>query len=194
MAKRQFLRLEDGGGDTDQGLVRSSIEPVGDVMWLDSLKDGRRAKKPPGTPRFRISPPLPCVEDMPWCGMAYVVSERFRKLLKEKAPGHAQFFKAEVTGPKKQVAMLAPALPYHVVNWLHVVDCIDMKKSEYDADDDGEGEYLFSRVVLDATRVPEDVLIFRLRQDETTTMIDAALAKKIRKAGITGPQFYNLNL
>lgn len=191
MAKRTFLLFEDSGGDTEDEARRSSINPVGDVMWLDSLKNGRRVRKPSSTPRFKIAPPLPQVEDMPWCGMAYVVSKRFRKFLAQEAPGHAQYFEAEVTGAKKSLEKLAPALPYSVVNWLHLVDCINLKKSEYDIDEEpGEQpDYTFYRLVLDPKKVPDDVLIFRLKHDETTVVIDARLARKITDAGITGPQF-----
>jgi hypothetical protein len=186
MAKRQFLLFDDAGGKQ-----RSSIEPIGEDGWLEALKDGRRVRRPAKPPRFRIVPPLPRAEDMPWCGAAHVVSSRLRRFLQQEAPGHAQFFKAEVTGPKKLLAMLTPLEPYYVVNWLHLIDCIDLKKSEYDVEHEPgeEPDYTFFRLKLDPARVPPDVLIFRLKYESTTTVIDARLAEKIRRAGFVGPQF-----
>lgn len=188
-AKRKFLIFEDGGGEQ-----RSSFNPIGDVLWFDSLKSGRRAKKPAKAPRLKIAPPLPRVEDMPWCGTAYVVSKRLRQFLETEAPGHAQFFEAEVTGPKKLIQTLDPALPYYIVNWLHIVDCIDLKKSEYDVDEEpGEDpDYTFYRMALNPAKVPRNVHIFRLERDCTTTVIDSRLAEKIKKAGFIGPQFHKV--
>lgn len=191
MPRRQFLLFSDMGGDTDDQIRRSVIDPVGDIMWIDSLKDGRRVKKPSKPPRFRIAPPLPRVEDMPWCGMAHVVSNRFRRFLQQEAPGHAQFFKAELTGSKKLLQAVSPACPYYVVNWLHVVDCIDLKKTQYDLNDelDEDPDYTFFRLTLSPAKVPRDVSIFRLKHEVGTVVIDAQLANKIEAAGITGPQF-----
>lgn len=187
--KRTFLIFEDGGGDQ-----RSSLNPAGNVVWFDSLKSGRRAKKPAKKPRLQVAPPLPRVEDMPWCGMAYVVSKQFRRFLEAEAPGHAQFFEAEVSGPKKLLQTLAPALPYYIVNWLHIIDCIDLKKSEFEVDEEPgeEPDYTFFRLVLDPVKVPDDVQIFRLKRDVTTTLIDSRLVRKIKHAGITGPQFHKV--
>ena len=182
------------GGDTDDQIRRSAIDPVGDITWIDSLKEGRRAKRPPKPPRFRIAPPLPRVEDMPWCGMAHVVSNRFRRLLQQEAPGHAQFFKAELAGSKKLLQAMSSACPYYVVNWLHMVDCIDLKKSEYDLSEelDQEPEYTFFTLTLSPAKVPKEVFVFRIKHEIGTVVIDAQLAQRIRAAGITGPQFYEV--
>ncbi|MCC5787307.1 MAG: hypothetical protein JJU33_11475 [Phycisphaerales bacterium] len=130
------------------------------------------------------------LEDMPWAMYAPVVSDRFRAFLEEHAPGHAQYFEVIFKGPKK----LIPDRPYFLVNWLHVVDCIDFDKSDwYEEDEDGdEPRYDFNEIVLDPTRVPPEVRIFRLRHFEVVTAIDSGLADEIKRAKFTGPQFYRI--
>jgi hypothetical protein len=71
----------------------------------------------------------------------------FRRFLQREAPGHAQFFRAEVTGTRRLLSMLAAAEPYYyVVTWLHLIDCIDLRKSEYDVEE--EPDDIFFRLVL----------------------------------------------
>lgn len=56
-------------------------------MWFDSLGMAG-ARRSPHDPATEDRPPLPHIEDMPWCGTAYVVSKRFRKFLEKEAAGH----------------------------------------------------------------------------------------------------------
>lgn len=190
MANRRFQFLDDSGGDSKKNR-RTSIEPDCDVLWLDSLKDGKRRRMPERVPRFKVKAVGKVFEDMPWCGMAFVVSDRLRKFLQKEAKGHAQFFEAELTGKKSVLALAEEKGPFFVVNWLKMVDCIDLKKSEYDLDED-EGEepdYTFYTIKLAPKKVPAAALIFRLKHECTSTVIDEELAKKMQKAGFVGPQF-----
>jgi hypothetical protein len=165
VAKRKFLLFDDSGGTG-----RLSIESVGDDAWLESLKEGRRVGRTRRTPRFKVVPPLRRVEDMPWCGAAHVVSSWFRRFLQREAPGHAQFFRAEVTGPKRLLSMLAAAEPYYyVVNWLHLIDCIDLRKSEYDVEEEPgeEPDDIFFRLVLNSGDTISE------QKDECATQVKA---------------------
>lgn len=102
-----------------------------------------------------------------------------------------------------------PTQPYYMVNWLHSVDCIDLKRTfeidrakvleEYLAEWDAtyQESYTYDdmdtgAMVLDVSRVPEDILIFRLAHQMSTVCIDSRLARKMLDVGLTGVQFYSI--
>jgi hypothetical protein len=190
MARRRFLELSDAGGDSRR-TPRSSVEPQGSLEFLESFQCGRWLAPRRRRPVVKIDAPAP-LEDLPWSFKVPVVSERLRTFLENEAPGNAQFFEARIVGPKR----LLPKEPYYLVNWLHVVDCIDLDKSEWDDQDPPTGDpaqYDYWRIVVDPSRVPADVFVFRLKYFHVTIVIDQRLAQKIRKQGFTGPQFYDLS-
>lgn len=186
LPERVFQELSDAGGSSSRR-PRSSCEIVGSLEFLESFREGRPLDPPKRRKEVRIDPPVP-LEDMPWSMYAPVVSDRFRAFLEEHAAGHAQYFEVILKGPKK----LIPGQAYFLVNWLHVVDCIDFERSDwYEEDEEGdEPRYDFNEIVLDPSRVPPGVRIFRLRHFDVVTAIDADLAREIKRTGITGPQFY----
>lgn len=105
--------------------------------------------------------------------------------------------------------VLRPMQPYYIVNWLHSVDCIDLERT-FELDRAGVLEehlaewnetYLNSYtyddidtgvMVLDVSRVPKDVMIFRLVHQMETVCIDSRLARMMLDAGLTGAQFYSI--
>lgn len=236
MAERKFVELSDAGDSREDGMsdCRSSCTIRG--FWEDheGYTDSQWIASPKEKLVFDIEPFFP-LEDMPWTGSVPLVSERFKNFIEANAPGHAQFFEAELRLPNKPInpsdkkymlpkgkrlykklypngfdpEVLRPTQPYYVVNWLHSVDCIDVERSltlgrtlvldeyltewdEYHNNNNYYDNIDMSTTVLDATRVPQEVLIFRLKRFMVTTCIDSHLALKMLDAGLTGVQFYSI--
>jgi hypothetical protein len=154
------------------------------VAFTGSVKNGRRVKEPSRKPQVQFESKL--VEDMPWCSEVMIVSEHLKELLEAEYPDQAQFLPVKVVG--KDVGT-----EFFIANWLHLVDCIDLQKSEImdtETNSEGEVEYDFDRIVIDPLKVPSDVFIFRLKYMNTTIVCDSAMKTLLRQHKITGPQFY----
>jgi hypothetical protein len=170
--------MTDGGGDD-----RSICQTDATLAFSCSLEEGKKVKKPKTIPSITFTTRK--FEDMPWCGILQVVSAKLRDLIEKEFPGHAQFVPLRVTGKSSD-------LEFFAVNWLHVVDCIDLAKSEVlssETNAQGDVEYDFDRIVIDSKRVPESVFVYRLRHMEVTVMCDTLVRDAFRKHKITGPQF-----
>jgi hypothetical protein len=181
MAKksRAFVAMADGGGSN-----RSICQSKGSLAFSCSLEQGKRIAVPSKIPSIKFTTKgVP--EDMPWCGEFQVVSRKLRDLIESEFPGSGQYIPLKVAGK-------STGLEYFAANWLHVVDCIDLKKSEvlsYEKNIDGEMEYDFDRIVVDPKRVPANVFICRLKHFSITVVCDTAVRDVFRKHKITGPQF-----
>jgi hypothetical protein len=148
------------------------------------LHQGRRLPTPSRRPVVEIESTGP-LEDMPWDHGLHVISERLRDFLRHEAARQAQYFRVTLRGPKKVPSSQA----YYLVNWLRVIDCIDLERSEI-AGTPGQLNFVPIRIKLRMDRVPDGVLVYRLKHMESTTLIDLRLATKITARGFTGPQFY----
>jgi hypothetical protein len=125
------------------------------------------------------------LDDMPWSlDSNFFVSDRFREFLEAEVPGHAQFLPVRMEGPGVDEAHRR----YWAVNWLHLLDCIDLPRSM----DEGTAGPWMPTVVIDPARIPPDILVGRLKHRLVTTIIRGDLVKKIKKAKFTGPQFYEV--
>lgn len=128
------------------------------------------------------------IEDMPWVGPnIHVVSDRLRALLEKYAPGAGQYL---------PVRMMSNGLAldvghYWVVNWLHLVDCIDWKKSVYEESTLTPGRYFFFLLVIDPQRI-QDHSILRIRHFDVQTLIRDEIRRILESENITGPQYYNI--
>lgn len=140
----------------------------------------------PSPPPLWISKKRPQrLEDMPWSvGYFYVVSTRFRAFLERESPGCAQFLPMRIEGPGAEDIKS----PYWVVNWLRLFNCLDEEAS---MNEDEHGRYV-EVPVIDPRRIPADGLIGMLKKYEVVTLIRDDLRKKIKAAGFTGPQFFDV--
>lgn len=114
----------------------------------------------------------------------FFVSDRLREFLEAEAPGHAQYLPVRMEGPGVGEAQRR----YWVVNWLHLLDCLEGPTS---AEIRASGTGL-RMVVIDAERIPPNVLVGRLKDRRVTTIVRSDLVRKIKKAKFTGPQFYDV--
>ncbi len=131
------------------------------------------------------------VEDMPWCGSrGHIVSDRLRRLIEANAPKHAQFLPAILLFDGEPLDIGC----YWATNWLHMVDCFHRELSEYDRIEDGsepDGFRLsFDNLVIDASRIPPEILVCRVKHYENVCLIRQRLRSVLDAAGVTGVQYY----
>lgn len=131
------------------------------------------------------------LEDMPWMICSNdTVSQRMREFLEREAPGDLQYLPIKTTFRGKPV----PEATYWVIKALRYLDCIDIAKSEYKTDEDEPGRYFFQRIVFELNNIPPNVMVFRAVHDEIPLYIRTELRDKIVAAGLTGCQFYPVNI
>ena len=213
---RTFLIFDDCGDATEQGLsdCRSSCELVNDTDYELQFDNATPILKLSEMPRFRIEPPFP-LEDMPWTSGPHTISNRLRRFLDSRAPRHAQFFEAEFCPPAAtfdetvvthmlpkgrdkykslfpngfDAKVLRPNDKYFVVNWLFALSCADESQSIRDSEPN-DPAISYEVLAVDPSKVPDNVLIFRPKEQLYSVYIDTHLAIDMVNSGFTGIQFY----
>jgi hypothetical protein len=132
------------------------------------------------------------LEDMPWTiDSVPLVSDRFKRFLEEKVPGHAQFLPLRMEGPGVDDEHRF----FWAVNWLKCVDCLDLARSMNEYSPEEGGGVFKEWTVIDPHRIPVDVVIGRLDKGGdrmSQVLIRDDLRRAIISAGFTGPQFYGV--
>lgn len=76
---------------------------------------------------------------------------------------------------------------YFIANVLGRIDCVDLAQSEYDRSSFEPDEFLaVRRLVLDASRLPEAVSLFRIKEQPRTFIIRSDLVDRLVDAGARG--------
>jgi hypothetical protein len=128
-------------------------------------------------------------EDMPWIDdRGHVVSDRFRILIEKAAPNHAEFLPVVLTHRGKKIN----APPYWMTNWLHLVDCYDREKSIYQIVSNYKGgtRLSFDHLVVRTDSIPANILVCRVAEFQTVTVIRSELRQFFDEHGMTGCQYY----
>lgn len=145
-----------------------------------------------GGGRFVIEPGTP-LDDMPGNTKgAFIVSTRLKELIERHAPGQAQYLPISVTEATWDLNLdgvftmdeagccqIGETGDYWIMNTLREVDCMDWPRAE---------ENLWG-ITIQADKVPDDVLLFRLKGRATATICRRRLRELCDEAGIRGPQF-----
>lgn len=83
--------------------------------------------------------------------------------------------------------------PYYILNILNIIDCVDRENSIFRLITEGDerpdllGEfYTFDKMILDRTKVPKDVRIFRLKGYNLPVFVTKELAEEFKKQNIQG--------
>ncbi len=111
-------------------------------------------------------------------------------MFEEVAPGHAQFL--PVTLRATDGADLSGAGEYWVANWLNLVDCFDEARSDCLRDDSTNQILSVMTLVIDESRVPENVLVFRCARATWKLVIRPVVKRALIKARIRMATFYRL--
>ncbi len=119
-----------------------------------------------------------------------VYSSRAKQVFEEVAPGHAQFL--PVTLRSTDGADLSGAGEYWVANWLNLVDCFDEARSECLRDDATNEILSVMTLVIDETRVPENVVVFRCARASWKLVVRPVVKRALVKAKIGMAAFYRL--
>jgi hypothetical protein len=117
-------------------------------------------------------------------GGAYHVNDKFINCMKGVGETNYQLFPIKVLPDEK---------PYYILNILNVIDCVDREKSKFtlwtEADErpDLLGEYYrFDKMVLDRSKIPEGVHLFRVYGYDIVAVITKELAQEFEKNKIKG--------
>lgn len=104
--------------------------------------------------------------------------------------GSVEFLPAKVRDHKKSIV----DREFWIANVLTVVDCVDLKKSEYVLSEiDPTQVSRFARLVLDPKRIPGTAKLFRLASKKNLVIIREDLGKALRAEKITGMTFPSLD-
>jgi hypothetical protein len=111
-----------------------------------------------------------------------IVSERARRVL-EGEPNEVEWLPVSIIDKKDRVV----ASPYSIAHILGTVDCVDLKRSEYDRSKFAPDKFLvIRRLVLHSSKIPREASVFRIKQHPRTFIISMDLIEKFESAGLTG--------
>ncbi len=80
-------------------------------------------------------------------------------------------------------------IDYKITNIIGCVDCVDLEKSELKFFDNGDIKRI-RKLVLDKSKIPPDMKIFRLSNRKILTVVHESIKNVMLSAGITGCVFY----
>jgi hypothetical protein len=111
-----------------------------------------------------------------------IVSERARAVMEQEAPGNCQYLPIEVKHKGEVIDST-----YSIVNCLQLLTCIDEELSaRWNIESKGLPTRHFMRVEIDPSRVPQDVVIFRVVDHAGSIFIRERLRLALKKAKLTG--------
>ncbi len=117
-------------------------------------------------------------------GGTYYVNEKFINCLKAVGETNYQLFPIKVLPEEK---------PYYILNILNIIDCVDREKSKFtvwteeDNRPDKLGKYFgFDKMVLDHSKVPDGVHLFRVFEYKIVAVASKELVQEFEKNKIKG--------
>lgn len=130
------------------------------------------------------------LEDCLWnANKVLVVSQKVKELLEAEKLKNNEFLPVQVINHKDRPVKES----YFILNQIGLQDCIDLKKSEY-KENRLNPEYfsVVKRLAIDERRIEPDVRLFRMKKYPNIPVVHRALARKLTEAGITGPDFIEI--
>lgn len=117
-------------------------------------------------------------------GDEYYINKNFVKCLKEVGEINYQLFPIDILPEKKS---------YNILNILNIIDCVDRKLSKYTlwTEEDNRPDLLgtfrsFDKMVLDRSKVPKGVHLFRVYGFDVVTAVTKELVEEFEKNKIKG--------
>lgn len=144
----------------------------------------------PGDVAFHMDPRFPhdmlVTDSVLNSDMCLVASERLRKAIEALAPPSVEYLPVAVVDHKGRVTQP----PTFIVHPVSPVDCVDRVASEAKASaiDPGSIDSV-KRLVIDASRVPPERTLFRLKDLWGVIVARRALAEAIVAGGFSGVEF-----
>lgn len=120
-------------------------------------------------------------EDMPWTSLySQLVSGRLMHLWESLYPGNIQYIPCDI-----KCVDGANISDYFLINPLHVIDCMDEAETRARFGDP------MGRAVIDPSKVPENVGMFRVSRTATTFTIRESVRMAMKREKITGWYAYS---
>ena len=117
-------------------------------------------------------------------GDEYYINDRFLNCLKTIGEGNFQIFPVTVLPEEK---------PYFILNILNVIDCVDRELSKYNlwTEEDDRPDKLgkfrsFDKMILDRSKVPKGVHLFRVYGYQIVAVVRRELVEEFEKNKIKG--------
>jgi len=161
-------------------------EPPHNMKWehIEAIWCGRVVMNWMNDLVVRCDDPGP-LEDMPWASV-HIVSDRLRVLLETCAPACAQYLQIVL----RQYDNTPTSERYWIANWTHIVECLNDELSHCVVDAGPYSE--FDRMVIDASKIPLDMPICRMKRSTNTVVVRDDIRRTIINSGMTGCQFYTI--
>jgi hypothetical protein len=119
-----------------------------------------------------------------------LVSGRLRQFLEQHAPGsRIEFLPTRLRSAKGKLL----EEPFFVANPIGSVACMDAGKSDVQWSPISKDQvFRFRRLVLDASKIPPDLNLFRLAEQTELILVRRELAQEILDSDFTGMMFIDL--
>lgn len=118
-----------------------------------------------------------------------IVSERLKGVLEEKSGAEIEFLPVHI---RNQRGRFVPE-PYFIANLVGAVECVDRERSRFWCSEIRPDQvFHFHNLVLDESKIPPDVRLFRLREKSNLVIAREDLGKDILRAGCDGMIFQNI--
>ncbi len=118
--------------------------------------------------------------------LIHVVSDRLRRILEERSGARIEFLSVRILGKKRR----PDKRPYHVMNLLGSVACLDRPRSDYDVSHILKNQIArFRKLSLDETRIDPQLKLFRLADMPDLVLVREDLVAEIQAASCTGMTF-----
>jgi hypothetical protein len=171
--------------DRDADLSGSFSTELGDDISFD---DGEKIPFSITKAIYKLTDPLQgdltdhlSIDEIP----GLVFSDRLCQLFHNMMITNLQYFPLTIINASKDEVCEG----YNIVNILGVVDCVDRVASDLEYFDSGDIEFV-NKLVLDETKIPSELDIFRLAGRTTMVIVSQVVKDAIIGAGMTGCVFY----
>jgi hypothetical protein len=165
-------------------LVDFNVERVGPVKHGAS-----RAKDWPKNPTAKMDPDYKKatkLADFLFCVGPPVISPKLRQAIEALGQQKIEFLPITILDHKKKVA----TKDYVVMNPLEIIDCVDIKASKVEWNDDDHTMIAqMDSLVLRESKIAKHVLIFRAKFMESDILVRSEVADALRPQGLTGLHF-----
>lgn len=143
---------------------------------------------PPGSLEYELDPRYPgsldplSEEDVP------IMSLDLARILQDAGVDNIEYFEATIHEPRSGRTLKN----YTVFNVVGLVSGADMKASEFmvEPSPDAPMDVDFEKLVLDPSRIPPDLLVFRLASAGRPIVVHGKVRQAMESAGIEGVRFF----
>ncbi|WP_437669525.1 imm11 family protein [Sorangium sp. So ce131] len=171
--------------------------------WIDALPDGIADRS------YLLNEGEPCVgwfpadeelgisddygiklpDAIPNTVLIHVISQKMRVFLEDRSGALLEFLPVRILDKKRR----PDKRPYHVMNLLGSVACVDRTRSEFDVSHVLKDQIArFRNLSLDETRIGPDAKMFRLADMPDLVLVREDLVAEIQAAGCTGITFQRI--